>query len=325
MIEFRLSGFIEESSPAGRQARTAGSAMASLADPRDAVPGSGGTPRDQDEHQRPGGHILGRLAAQLVMCVLAAAFAMAQSSQTIDRLSVTSLAVAVFHGDVSIGRATGFVLQKNQNYYLVTNRHVVFTCGEDTNADDVGGWICADKLKILHNTAGHLGDWFWVEESLYDENKHPRWREHPTLGAAVDLVALPLKNITGVEFYSLDLSLRNTDVELAPGDPVNVVGFPFGETQRGGLPIWKSGTSASDLDINYGVKATSLVDATARSGMSGSPVYARRFGTYQSKSGTSHTGSATRFLGVYSEENQALELGAVWKAEAVAALYDSLP
>jgi len=276
-------------------------------------------------NSRLGVHTLGNFTARLLLCVFSAVSLSAQSSQTIDRLSVTSLAVAVFHGDVSIGRATGFVLQKNQNYYLVTNRHVVLTCAEDTSPDDVGGWICADKLKILHNTAGHLGDWFWVEESLYDENKRPHWREHPTLGASVDLVALPLKNITGVEFYPLDLSLRNADVELAPGDPVNVVGFPFGETQGGGLPIWKSGTIASDLDINYGGKAKFLVDATARSGMSGSPVYARRFGTYQSKSGTSHTGSATRFLGVYSEENQALELGAVWKAEAVAALYDSLP
>jgi len=268
---------------------------------------------------------LGKFAAQLLLCACTAVSVAAQNSQTIDRLSVTSLAVSVFHGDVSIGRATGFVLQKNQNYYLVTNRHVVLSCAEDTNTDDVGGWICADKLKILHNTAGHLGDWFWVEESLYDENKHHRWLEHPTLGASVDLVALPLKNISGVEFYPLDLSLRSTDVELAPGDPVNVVGFPFGETQGGGLPIWKSGTIASDLDINYGGKAKFLVDATARSGMSGSPVYARRFGSYQNKAGVSHTGNATRFLGVYSEENQALELGAVWKAEAVAALYDSLP
>lgn len=33
-------------------------------------------------------------------------------------------------------------------------------------------------------------------------------------------------------------------------------------------------------------------------------------------------GTATKFLGVYSEENQMAELGAVWKAEVVAALYD---
>ena len=69
---------------------------------------------------------MGKFAAQLLLCACTA-FAAAQNSQTIDRLSVTSLAVAVFHGDTSIGRATGFVLQKNQNYYLVTNRHVVLS------------------------------------------------------------------------------------------------------------------------------------------------------------------------------------------------------
>lgn len=260
-----------------------------------------------------------KFAAPILLCGCISVCAAAQNSQSIDRLSVTSLAVAVFHGEVSIGSATGFVLQKNRNYYLVTSRHVVLTCAEDSNPKNVGGWICADKLKILHNTAGRLGDWFWVEEDLYDESKHKRWLEHPTLGASADLVALPLKNTSGVEFYPLDLALRNSDMQLAPGDPVNIVGFPFGETQGGGLPIWKTGTIASDLDINYGGKAKFLVDATARLGMSGSPVYARRFG--QEKS----TNPVTKFLGVYSEENQALELGAVWKAEAVSALYDSLP
>jgi hypothetical protein len=266
-----------------------------------------------------------KFAAHLMLCACSAVFAVSQTSQTIDKLSVTSLAVAVFHGDASIGSATGFVLQKNQNYYLVTNRHVVLTCALDSSPNNVGGWICADKIKILHNTAGRLGDWFWVEEPLYDENKHKRWLEHPTLGASADLIALPLKNTEGIAFYPLDLGLRNSDVQLSPGDPVNIVGFPFGETQGGGLPIWKTGTIASDLDINYGGKNKFLVDATARSGMSGSPVYARRFGTYQTKEGAANVGSVTKFLGVYSEENQALELGAVWKAEAVAELYDSLP
>lgn len=264
---------------------------------------------------------MGKFAAQLALCVCTALCGFGQNSQSIDRLSVTSLAVAVFHGESSIGSATGFVLQKNQNYYLVTTRHVVLTCAEDTSPTNVGGWICADKLKILHNTAGQLGDWFWVEENLYDDNKHKRWLEHPALGASADLIALPLKNTEGVAFYPLNLALRNSDMPLAPGDPVNIVGFPFGETQGGGLPIWKTGTIASDLDISYGGKAKFLVDTTARSGMSGSPVYARRFHPSE-KNGTTEV---TKFLGVYSEENQALELGAVWKAEAVAALYDSLP
>jgi Trypsin-like peptidase domain len=260
----------------------------------------------------------------LLYLLVSTGLSLAQTT-TIDQLSVTSLALAIFHGDIPIGSATGFVLQKNQNYYLITNRHVALACVEDKDPNDVGGWICTDKLKILHNTANHLGDWFWVEETLYDSNGKKRWLEHPTLGSSADLIALPLRQTAGVQFYPLDLELRKTDMRLSPGDPVNIVGFPFGETQGGGLPIWKTGTVASDLDINYGGKPKFLVDATARAGMSGSPVYARRSGTYQNRVGAAVVGAATKFLGVYSEENEQAELGAVWKAEVVTDLYESLP
>jgi len=37
------------------------------------------------------------------------------------------------------------------------------------------------------------------------------------------------------------------------------------------------------------------------------------------------SGVATKFLGVYSEQNVNVELGGVWKAEVVVAIYDSLP
>ena len=62
--------------------------------------------------------------------------------------------------------------------------------------------------------------------------------------------------------------------------------------------------------------------------MSGSPVYAVRSGAYRGSDGllrTGISGSIKKFLGVYSEQIQAAELGGVWKAEAVMALYDSLP
>jgi len=266
-----------------------------------------------------------RALATCLLCVLISMGPSSAQTPTIDQLSVTSLALAIFHGAVAIGSATGFVLQKNHNYYLVTNRHVALACVEDKDPNDVGGWICADKLKILHNTANRLGDWFWVEETLYDGNGKKRWLEHPTLGSSADLIVLPLRQTAGVQFYPLDLESRKTDMRLAPGDPVNIVGFPFGETQGGGLPIWKTGTVASDLDINYGGKPKFLVDATARAGMSGSPVYARRSGSYQDLMGSAVAGVATKFLGVYSEENQQAELGAVWKAEVVTALYEALP
>ncbi len=50
-------------------------------------------------------------------------------------------------------------MEKNNKRYLVTNRHVVLACAQDKNSTNVGGWICANKLGILHNRLNHLGEW----------------------------------------------------------------------------------------------------------------------------------------------------------------------
>jgi Trypsin-like peptidase domain len=245
-----------------------------------------------------------------------------------DKLSVTSLNLKMLHNEAAIGTATGFVVAKNSHYYLVTNRHVVLGCALDTSPSNLGGWICANKLSILHNRQGHLGEWAWVTEELFDEHDKKRWFEHPTLAGRADLVALPLAHIENVQLYPLDIALRNTDIELTPGDTVSIVGFPFGQAQGAGLAIWKTGTVASDLDVNFSSRPMFLVDTTSRPGMSGSPVYAVRSGAYRSSDANlkmAINGTATRFLGVYSEQNLQAELGVVWKAEAVQALYDSLP
>lgn len=127
----------------------------------------------------------------------------------------------------------------------------------------------------------------------------------------------------------LDLQLRNTDIGLFPGESVSIVGFPSGFAQSGGLAIWKTGTIASDLEVNIAGKEEFLVDTTARPGMSGSPVYARRSGAFQDKAGMAHfpsgAGAMTKFLGIYSAQNLNQEIGIVWKAETVQSLYDSLP
>ena len=93
--------------------------------------------------------------------------------QQISSLSVTSLTLKVFRDDAEIGSATGFVLAKNNKYYLVTNRHVALACGLDKSPTNVGGWICANKVAIFHNQIGHLGTWFWVKEDLLDSDGKP--------------------------------------------------------------------------------------------------------------------------------------------------------
>jgi hypothetical protein len=169
--------------------------------------------------------------------------------QEVSPLSVTSLALKLLHNNTEIGSATGFVMEKGNKQYLVTNRHVVLACVLDPNPEDIGGWICVNKLAIFHHRSGPVGFWLWVQEDLLDENGKPRWFEHPTLHGKADLIALPLTHTENVRFYPLDLELRKTDIVVSPGDPVSIVGFPLGiaQTQASGLPIWKTGTVASGL------------------------------------------------------------------------------
>jgi hypothetical protein len=62
--------------------------------------------------------------------------------------------------------------------------------------------------------------------------------------------------------------------------------------------------------------------------MSGSPVYARRNGMYQSENGMMMMvgGNTDRFIGIYAGSiDQASEIGRVWKASAIMTIFDALP
>lgn len=142
----------------------------------------------------------------------------------------------------------------------------------------------------------------------------------------MDVVALditPNPNDNRFDFFPLDLTLRDTNLVLSPAEPVSIVGFPFGVSQAGRLAIWKTGHIASDLDIDYSNRPIFLVDVTTKSGMSGSPVIARRMGTFRTSTGTSLGGSATKFLGIYSgrvpdnDGGQDSNIGMVWKARVL--------
>jgi hypothetical protein len=148
------------------------------------------------------------------------------------------------------------------------------------------------------------------------------------LGRTVDVVFLPLTDLSDVDLYPVNLELRKIPIQLTPAGTISIVGFPFGHSQTAGLPIWKTGTIASDPEIDYDKSPQILVDCTGRPGMSGSPVYARRNGMYQSENGNMMMvgGNTDRFVGIYAGSiDQASEIGRVWKASAIMAIYDALP
>ncbi len=236
------------------------------------------------------------------------------NSSFIDPLSVQSLFIEQVDAKNEIfGCATGFVFEYNSKYYLITNWHVV--TGRDPSNNqiiDKQGRI-PTSLQIWHN-AEKIGAWESRIEPLY-EKKKKLWIEHPK-GKDVDVVALPLTIIDSViKIYPFNLKLAETDMVPMVGMPVSIIGFPQCMSGPGKMAIWKTGHIATEPDIDFNGEPFFIIDATTRQGMSGSPVVLRLTSGYKTMSGSSMmatSGMTTKFLGIYSGQNFANELGKVW-------------
>ncbi len=233
--------------------------------------------------------------------------------------SVKSLLVIPRANEAELGTATAFVAAHADQHYLVTNWHVVAGRHPDDSKVLSHTGAVPDELVILHNVAGNLGQWFGLQEPLYDRAGKPLWLEHPTHGRRVDVVALPLTETAGAQLYPYDPSNPGPGIVYGPSDDLSIIGFPFGITGGGALGIWVQGTVATEPYIEFGGLPCLLVDSRTRSGQSGSPVIAFRVGGYQTAEGTvMGVGDAEQFVGVYSGRlNEESDLGFVWKASAL--------
>lgn len=238
----------------------------------------------------------------------------------IDPLSTRPLYLIQVNGNQVLGTATGFIVQKGSNYYLITNWHVVSGRNPETNQVQHQLGLTPDAIFIWHH-GKQLGSWIKKKEVLYDEKGERRWLEHKK-GRSVDVIALPLQN-TGNDatLYTFDLSLAETDMLPEVAMPVSIIGFPLGFTSAGFFPIWKTGHIASEPNLDYQREPLFLIDATTRGGMSGSPVVLRLTGGYKKKDGSAIMSSSrhrTLFLGVYSGRlPRDSEIGRVWRPRLI--------
>src|ERR1043166_5305377 len=110
---------------------------------------------------------------------------------TLSLPSVQSLLIELAVGSQPLSTGTGFVCESVKGPVLITNWHNL--AGRDPATglplSQTGG--LPDQVRILHNRANKLGDWFLRTEQLR-ANGHPRRVEHPTFQNKVDVVALPL-------------------------------------------------------------------------------------------------------------------------------------
>jgi hypothetical protein len=230
----------------------------------------------------------------------------------IERPSAASLLLIQRKDTYWIGSATGFVVRREGMDFLITNRHVVWD--RDTQPD---------TLTITHNRVGALGSYEEKQEPLYDASGDPLWYEHPTLGEEVDVIALPLTDLHNVDLLPYDPWAKGPGLRTDVSDPLNIVGFPFGETIGPGFAVWTRGFVASEPRFDWRDLPAFLVDSRTRSGQSGSPVVAYANGGFVLMEGGgtqqfSGGPALEQFCGVYSGRlNRESDLGIVWKPSAL--------
>ena len=241
--------------------------------------------------------------------------------------SVGSLFLRMRFDGQMLASGTGFVMQSpSGRFFLITNRHnVTGRRQDDGSCLNIMGAV-PNEVVVHHHIAGY-GNWVERVETLY-EGETPRWIEHPRLGARADFVALPLANLGGTSTLSWKFDAGEYEQTFGPADPVSVVGFPFGISYGGYLPVWATGFVASEPSVDYLDLPVFLIDSRTREGQSGSPVVKQSTGgTIRLKNGKSMlgVGPMTTFLGIYSGRIHAQsDIGMVWKKDAIKELIDTL-
>lgn len=246
--------------------------------------------------------------------------------------TVKSLFIELYFDETLLSSGTAFLLARNTESHccLFTNRHNVTGRNQETGACLSKNAATPNRILIyFHKQSDELGSWLKVSLPLYREDGSPFWFEHPSLGAAVDAVALNLSwgpDVTKFPYY-LDPGLDRHDLLVGPSETVSVIGFPFGLSVAGKLPIWATGFLAQDLNLMGVDNPCFLIDCRTRQGQSGSAVLAYRFGNYRQlvngKIQTTMLGQTKwEFLGIYAGRvNAESDLGRVWHVSALEAIF----
>ena len=235
------------------------------------------------------------------------------------------------NGDLERRPCTGFFWRSAGTPFLITCRHCV--TGVDGNNNNVGdSEFRPTHLQTYFRTPGKKEDdgaTFYdnqaIEFILWQKGV-PKWQEHPD-GATVDLAALEYSNACH-EVHCVN-DKEQPSFRTDAGSDCFIVGYPEGLGGSEGTPIWKRGSIASEPELKLNGQDCFLVDSATRSGMSGSPVFAKLMGDFGPE-GVPHSpnenlklfGFWTKFLGVYSGRNgvddYGFQLGRVWKGDLIA-------
>jgi hypothetical protein len=240
-------------------------------------------------------------------------------------LSVVRLATHYYNEkgqlDPSVGPiryGTGFFFMKNEQLFLITNRHVIIKETEDHYPNAVRMLIHTNTQDLRQN------EYFEVSGAT------KLWRE-PNPSTA-DVVAIPLidrNNLDTQKFLIRAFTPGNllpNNIQLQIGEDILVMGYPLGKyyDERYNLPVIRNGIIASAYPLPFSGNPYFLVDAKLHKGTSGSPVTTKFRTTWLTTAGTiEDTGFAFYLLGINAstfplpQDHEPLGLNAVHFASII--------
>jgi hypothetical protein len=267
----------------------------------------------------------------------------------VDHLSLSTTPVVLLRGEELVSQGTGFyfarTLEQQSVLFLVTNYHVLTGSAPTENKPPIG-----DNITFqFHRAATNPGDVHTVRLPLFNKRQRPLWIASATTPEA-DMAVIPLPTACSegcdVRCISADWA-KSGNLKVRPTSNVTLIGYPYGyHDKKNALPIWKTGSVASEPLVDFDGKPLIVIDISAFPGMSGAPAFASSYGMYETEEGATTVGGARRFLGVYAsmqmlkerkflEElahgtrlgivtQESLELGHVWKAGLIIKTIDSV-
>lgn len=256
-----------------------------------------------------------------------------------DAISFTThhLQLAYSLTDAVLATATGFIYHRNNVDYLVTCWHNV-TGRDPTDGNCLSQSMAVpDVVSTSFRSKTNPAEVHRRSIQLYTDESMtiPNWLQHPTLGAKVDVVVLPLSKELTEDFklYPINAIEFDGGYNTEVADEAFIVGYPFSQQQMAQLPIWKRASIASEPDLDFDRLPKLLVDTATRPGLSGSPVIMQRIGIHGVVGGkisdNTIIGTIRNFIGVYSgrvgaDETKA-QLGVVRKATVIDEIVGACP
>jgi len=266
----------------------------------------------------------------------------------VDHLSLATTPVVLLKGDNEVSQGTGFFYMQafgdKQVLFLVTNYHVLTGSSPIEKKVPIGD----NYVFQFHQSDVDTGVVKTIRFPLFTKKGRPIWIQ-PDKNPNADLAIIPLASslYQDCKIACISEEWSKSNLRIRPTSAITLIGYPYGfYDKKNSLPVWKTGNVASEPNIDFEGDPYFLIDISAFPGMSGSPVFAISYGTYETEDGNTTVGGVRKFLGIYAsmqilktekylEElpqtqkagitlTESLQLGHVWKANLIIQTVNSI-